>query len=175
VRKVTALEPYTFPAVEARKFRDTRSGVAGISSRRASTTIGSIRPRSFWIGVKRPTSNWGIFETLHQAEAIVAEAMQTASRWRGFLDDPRWAWHAADMLGADVEYPRQYRRARPDQWPGAALARPNRALEWRGAGLSAAFVERPGQVARGGEQSRRPSQFNASDGGGMRTVGRDRQ
>jgi tRNA-dihydrouridine synthase len=118
----------------------------------------------------------GMIVDPHQAEAIVADdSADCVALARGCLDDPRWAWHAADMLGADVEYPRQYRRARPDQWPGAALARPNRALEWQGAGLSAAFVERPGQVARGGEQSRRPSQFNASDGGGMRTVGRDRQ
>ena len=57
----------------------------------------------------------GMIVDPHQAEAIV--------------DDPRWAWHAADMLGADVEYPRQYRRARPDQWPGAALARPRRVSE----------------------------------------------
>ena len=49
----------------------------------------------------------------HQAEAIIAEgradmvALATA-----FLADPRWAWRAADMLGANLSYPPQYARAR---------------------------------------------------------------
>lgn len=34
---------------------------------------------------------------------------------RGMLYDPRWAWHAADALGAEASYPLQYRRA----WPAA--------------------------------------------------------
>ena len=68
----------------------------------------------------------------HQAEAVAADgSADCVALARTFLDDPRWAWHTADTLGADVEYPPQYRRARPDQWPGAALARPRRASEWR--------------------------------------------
>ena len=49
----------------------------------------------------------------HQAEAIVAEgkadlvALATA-----FLADPRWAWRAADALGATLDYPPQYVRAK---------------------------------------------------------------
>jgi 2,4-dienoyl-CoA reductase-like NADH-dependent reductase (Old Yellow Enzyme family) len=43
---------------------------------------------------------------------------------RGFLDDPRWVWHAAERLGAKAEYPPQYARSRPELWPGAKLARP---------------------------------------------------
>ena len=35
---------------------------------------------------------------------------------RGFLDDPRWGWHAADHLRAEVFCPPQYRRARPPIW-----------------------------------------------------------
>jgi 2,4-dienoyl-CoA reductase-like NADH-dependent reductase (Old Yellow Enzyme family) len=74
----------------------------------------------------------GMIVDPHQAEAIVADGnADCVALARAFLDDPRWAWHAADMLGADVEYPPQYRRARPDQWPGAALARPRRASEWQ--------------------------------------------
>jgi 2,4-dienoyl-CoA reductase-like NADH-dependent reductase (Old Yellow Enzyme family) len=42
---------------------------------------------------------------------------------RAMLDDPRWVWHAAERFGVKLEYPPQYRRAHPDQWPGAALAR----------------------------------------------------
>jgi hypothetical protein len=34
---------------------------------------------------------------------------------RGFLDDPRWAWHAAAALGADAVYRPRYLRARPEQ------------------------------------------------------------
>lgn len=49
----------------------------------------------------------------HQAEAIIAEgradlvALATA-----FLADPRWAWRAADTLGATISYPPQYARAK---------------------------------------------------------------
>jgi 2,4-dienoyl-CoA reductase-like NADH-dependent reductase (Old Yellow Enzyme family) len=58
-----------------------------------------------------------------QAEQIVASGFaDCVALARAFLDDPRWAWHAAVRLGADAAYPPQYRRARPDQWPGATLA-----------------------------------------------------
>lgn len=49
----------------------------------------------------------------HQAEAIIAEgkadlvALATA-----FLADPRWAWRAADTLGATIAFPPQYARAK---------------------------------------------------------------
>jgi NADPH2 dehydrogenase len=43
---------------------------------------------------------------------------------RGMLDDPRWVWHAAERFGVKLEYPPQYRRAHPEVWPGARLARP---------------------------------------------------
>jgi hypothetical protein len=42
------------------------------------------------------------------------------------LDDPRWAWHAADALGAEAAGLPQYQRARPKLWPGAALVHPGR-------------------------------------------------
>jgi hypothetical protein len=56
----------------------------------------------------------------HQAEAIVADGHADCVA-RGFLDDQRWAWHAAAALGANAVYPPQYLRAGPEQWPGAAL------------------------------------------------------
>ncbi|MGH7031881.1 MAG: oxidoreductase, partial [Stellaceae bacterium] len=72
----------------------------------------------------------GMIVDPHQAQAIVADGhADCVALARTFLDDPRWAWHAADALGAEIAYPPQYRRAHPDQWPGAALARPRRASE----------------------------------------------
>lgn len=68
----------------------------------------------------------GLIVDPHQAEAIVAEGRaDCVALARGFLDDPRWAWHAADALGADIACPPPYHRARPKLWPGAALARPH--------------------------------------------------
>ncbi|HEY5310089.1 MAG TPA: NADH:flavin oxidoreductase/NADH oxidase [Casimicrobiaceae bacterium] len=39
---------------------------------------------------------------------------------RAALDDPRWGWHAAAVLGVDLPYPPQYLRALPAKWPGFA-------------------------------------------------------
>jgi 2,4-dienoyl-CoA reductase-like NADH-dependent reductase (Old Yellow Enzyme family) len=59
----------------------------------------------------------GLITAARQAEAIVAEgrADQVALA-RAFLDDPRWGWHAADALGAEVACPPQHARARPASW-----------------------------------------------------------
>ena len=66
----------------------------------------------------------GMIVDPHQAEAIVADGhADCVALARGFLDDPRWAWHAAAALGAEAVYPPQYLRARPEHWPGAALTR----------------------------------------------------
>jgi 2,4-dienoyl-CoA reductase-like NADH-dependent reductase (Old Yellow Enzyme family) len=74
----------------------------------------------------------GMIVDPHQAEAIVADGhADYVAIARAFLDDPRWAWHAADALGADVACPPQYRRARPDQWPAAALARPRHTSKYQ--------------------------------------------
>jgi len=35
---------------------------------------------------------------------------------RGFLDDPRWVWHAATVLGETITYPSQYEKTRPALW-----------------------------------------------------------
>lgn len=72
----------------------------------------------------------GMIADPRQAEAIVAERRADwVALARGFLDDPRWAWHAADALGAEVACPPQYMRSRPNLWPGAALAHPPRAVD----------------------------------------------
>jgi 2,4-dienoyl-CoA reductase-like NADH-dependent reductase (Old Yellow Enzyme family) len=39
---------------------------------------------------------------------------------RAMLDDPRWGWHAAQSLAAEVKRPPQYLRVAPKAWPGAA-------------------------------------------------------
>ena len=48
---------------------------------------------------------------------------------RGFLDDPHWAWHAAETLGAKVPVPPQYARATVETWPGAKIVRPPKQAE----------------------------------------------
>ena len=70
----------------------------------------------------------GMIVDPNQAEAIIAEGRADwVALARAFLDDPRWGWHAADVLGAEAHCPPQYHRARPDLWPGAALAKAARA------------------------------------------------
>ena len=69
----------------------------------------------------------GMIANPHQAEAIIADGRADwVALARGFLDDPRWAWHAADALGAEIACPPQYARGRPALWPGATLAHPDR-------------------------------------------------
>lgn len=56
----------------------------------------------------------GLITEGDQAEKIVAEGKaDMVALARGFLWDPRWAWHAALELGATSSIPRQYLRARP--------------------------------------------------------------
>ena len=72
----------------------------------------------------------GLIATGPQAEAILAEgAADQIAIGRGFLDNPRWVWHAAEALGAEIAYPPQYLAARGKNWPGAPLARPREAAE----------------------------------------------
>jgi len=71
----------------------------------------------------------GMIVDPHQAEAILAEEQADfVALARALLDNPRWAWHAADALGFPqlAPCPPQYRRARPESWPGAALRPLNR-------------------------------------------------
>jgi len=56
-----------------------------------------------------------------QAEEIITSGkadMVTIAR--GFLDNPRWVWHAAEKLGVKIPYPQQYERVKPDTWSGYA-------------------------------------------------------
>jgi 2,4-dienoyl-CoA reductase-like NADH-dependent reductase (Old Yellow Enzyme family) len=67
----------------------------------------------------------GLIADAEQAEEIVRSgAADMVALARGFLDDPRWVWHAAEKLGVRLDYPPQYARSRHDLWPGARVARP---------------------------------------------------
>ncbi|MBI2236138.1 MAG: NADH:flavin oxidoreductase/NADH oxidase [Magnetospirillum sp.] len=72
-----------------------------------------------------PVRAVGLIATPQQAEAALAEGKgDMVAIGRGFLDNPRWVWHAAQALGADIAYPPQYMAAMGKYWPGAKLARP---------------------------------------------------
>jgi 2,4-dienoyl-CoA reductase-like NADH-dependent reductase (Old Yellow Enzyme family) len=76
-------------------------------------------------GAQLPVMAVGMIVEPEQAEEIIAGGRaDMVALARGLLDDPRWVWHAAERFGVKLEYPPQYRRAHPDQWPGAQLARP---------------------------------------------------
>jgi NADPH2 dehydrogenase len=45
---------------------------------------------------------------------------------RGFLDDPRWVWHAAQALGETISYPPQYEKTRPAVWRRPDVPAPHR-------------------------------------------------
>jgi 2,4-dienoyl-CoA reductase-like NADH-dependent reductase (Old Yellow Enzyme family) len=67
----------------------------------------------------------GMIMKPEQAEEVVGSGCaDMVCLARAFLDDPRWVWHAAEVLGAEAYYPHQYERARRAAWPGAALLRP---------------------------------------------------
>ncbi len=64
----------------------------------------------------------GMIAGAKQAEEIVASGKaDMVAMARAFLDDPHWAWHAAQTLDAEVARPPQYVRTAPKLWPGAAL------------------------------------------------------
>lgn len=67
----------------------------------------------------------GMIATPEQAEAILEEgSADLIALARAMLDDPRWPWHAAERLGAEVVLPAQYRRAGRAAWKGAEALRP---------------------------------------------------
>ena len=63
----------------------------------------------------------GLISDPHQAEDIVASGKADyVSLARAMLFNPRWPWHAAIALGAELKYPPQYERSAPKAWPPAA-------------------------------------------------------
>jgi 2,4-dienoyl-CoA reductase-like NADH-dependent reductase (Old Yellow Enzyme family) len=61
-----------------------------------------------------PTIAVGLVTEPAQAEAIIAEGRaDMVAVGRGMLYDPRWPWHAAAQLGAQVDGPPQFWRGAP--------------------------------------------------------------
>jgi 2,4-dienoyl-CoA reductase-like NADH-dependent reductase (Old Yellow Enzyme family) len=100
---------------------DVSSG--GIDPQRQKITIGPNYQVGFAEAVKRhvqiPVRAVGLIITPKQANDIIAsgKADQIAIA-RAALANPHWVWQAAQELGEQIEYPRQYDRARPGVWPG---------------------------------------------------------
>lgn len=64
----------------------------------------------------------GLIVKPSHAEEIVAQGKaDMVAMARSILDDPRWGWHAAMALGAEVPRVKQYQRVAPKIWPGAAM------------------------------------------------------
>lgn len=64
--------------------------------------------------VGMPTIAAGLITEAHQADAIVSSGeADLIALARGALYDPRWPWHAAAELGAQVSAPKQYWRSQP--------------------------------------------------------------
>ncbi|HMA49831.1 MAG TPA: tRNA-dihydrouridine synthase, partial [Magnetospirillaceae bacterium] len=63
-----------------------------------------------------PVVSVGLITDPQQAEDIIAEGKADfVALARGMLYDPRWGWHAAAALGAEVDAPPQYWRAPPHE------------------------------------------------------------
>lgn len=66
--------------------------------------------------VKTPIIGVGLITTAQEAEnAIATSKADMIAVGRGMLYDPRWTWHAAAELGAQVSAPLQYVRSKPHQ------------------------------------------------------------
>jgi 2,4-dienoyl-CoA reductase-like NADH-dependent reductase (Old Yellow Enzyme family) len=62
-----------------------------------------------------------------EANRIVAEGeADLVALARGMLYNPRWGWHAAAALGAQVNAPRQYWRCQPAAHPNLFAGSSNR-------------------------------------------------
>lgn len=71
-----------------------------------------------------PTVAVWLLVTPRRAEAVLAEGRADLVALAGTIpDDPRWPWHAAQELGAEIAYPAQQVRCHPQVWPGAAPER----------------------------------------------------
>jgi 2,4-dienoyl-CoA reductase-like NADH-dependent reductase (Old Yellow Enzyme family) len=77
-------------------------------------------PFSAQIRKQAEITTWtvGMITKAHQAENIIAGGnADMVALARGMMYDPRWAWHAAEELGVETEYPKMYARCAPAQWP----------------------------------------------------------
>ena len=73
--------------------------------------------------VSIPVVGVGLITDFEQAEAIVGTGdADLIALARGMLYDPRWPWHAAAHLSAQVRAPAQYLRSQPHQYPDLLVA-----------------------------------------------------
>src|SRR5450830_538 len=64
-----------------------------------------------------PTIGVGLITEAEQAESIILQGQaDMVALARGILYDPRWPWHAAARLGAQVDAPPQYWRSQPHEY-----------------------------------------------------------
>ena len=64
--------------------------------------------------VEVPVIGVGMITTPEQAETVIRDgSADLVALARAVLYDPRWPWHAAAALGAQVEAPKQYWRSQP--------------------------------------------------------------
>jgi 2,4-dienoyl-CoA reductase-like NADH-dependent reductase (Old Yellow Enzyme family) len=67
--------------------------------------------------VSMPVVTVGLITGYEQAEAIITTGdADLIALARGMLYDPRWPWHAAAHLGAQVKVPHQYLRSQPSRY-----------------------------------------------------------
>ncbi|MEM7732001.1 MAG: NADH:flavin oxidoreductase/NADH oxidase [Pseudomonadota bacterium] len=68
-------------------------------------------------GVGVPTIAVGLItEPRHAEEILINGEADAIALARGMLYDPRWPWHAAAELGAEIKAPQQYWRSQPRQY-----------------------------------------------------------
>jgi 2,4-dienoyl-CoA reductase-like NADH-dependent reductase (Old Yellow Enzyme family) len=73
--------------------------------------------RAVKAAVRMPVVAVGLISSVEHAESIVANGDADAiALARTVLYNPRWPWHAAAELGAQVRAPKQYLRAQPHQY-----------------------------------------------------------
>ena len=77
-----------------------------------------------------PTMGVGYINEPEFAEQVIASGRaDMVAMARGMLYDPRFAWHAAEALGAEASYPTRYQRSQPELWPNAFEGRRETANE----------------------------------------------
>lgn len=66
----------------------------------------------------------GMITEAAQAQAIIADGQaDMVALARALMYNPRWAWHAAEELGAETAYAAQYARCHPSTWPDVFATR----------------------------------------------------
>jgi len=92
-------------------------------------TVGPGYQTEFAAAVKQavdvPVVTVGQISNPHQAETILRTGQaDLVALARPMLFNPRWAWHAAQELGEDIAYPRQYERGHPARWGAGGINAP---------------------------------------------------